>query len=90
MTPELREQLRLSVLRLVEAAGHVGLRASSLRIHLAAAGFEQLPTGELGNEVAYLHDKGLLAPVEKEISPEVARLRITASGRDFLAKEGLA
>jgi hypothetical protein len=90
MTAELREQLRLRILQLLEASGAVGLKVTTLRIHVAAAGFDSLQPGDLGNEVAYLKDKGFVMTTSKLVSPELERMRITAEGRDFLATEGLA
>lgn len=40
-------------------------------------------------ELSYLTDKGLIVADEKRISPEVRRWRLSASGWDFLAEEGL-
>lgn len=89
MIPELREQFRLALLSVLDAAASVGLRESSLCLHMKAAGFE--PTlVELRTELTYLDDKKFVAELSKQISPELRRWRITATGRDFLATEGLA
>jgi predicted transcriptional regulator len=42
---------------------------------------------QVRREMEYLAEKGLLASVEKEVSPENSAWRITAKGRDFLAMQ---
>lgn len=89
MSPALREQFRLKLLQLVEATGAVGMRVPAIDTHLAAHGYDHTEA-QLVAEIAYLADKGLLAQVDKILSPELKRWRITAAGRDFLAEQGLA
>jgi hypothetical protein len=88
MTPALREQFRLKLLQLVDTAGAVGMRAAAIDTHLAAHGYEHSEY-EMKAEIAYLTDKGLVAQVDKVLSPENKRWRVTAAGRDFLAEQGL-
>jgi hypothetical protein len=89
MTPAIREQFRLKLLQLVDTAGSVGMRVPAIDTHLAAHGYDHTE-GELVAEIAYLADKVLLVQVDKILSPELKRWRITAAGRDFLAEQGLA
>lgn len=83
--PEEREQARLSLLRYLAAnRTPYGLPARALRQYLAAEG-TRMEVPEVEQELQYLVDKGLAAPVEKRLSPEVAVYRVTAAGRDLLA-----
>jgi hypothetical protein len=86
LTSTQREQIRLSVLRYCEAADQFGLAGSLLLQFVRSEGFRRLNREHLETELIYLGDKGLLARVPKEISPENSLWRITAAGRDFLAK----
>jgi FlaG/FlaF family flagellin (archaellin) len=83
ITPEQRQQARLSILRLTTNA----LSASILRAYLRSEGFV-LDKSDVELEILYLMDKGFLAKVNKEISPEIPNFRVTASGRDYLATNG--
>ena len=88
MNPEPRELFRLALLRLLDAnPTRYGLGAAALA-HLAATYGFAFPTAEqVCREAQYLADKGLLAPLDKTISPENRLWRITAAGRDFLAQQ---
>ena len=81
-----REQIRLSVLRYCDAADQYGLGVNLLLQFIRSEGFRRLGRSQLESELAYLQDKRFLAVVPREISPENAAWRITAEGRDFLAK----
>lgn len=85
LTPQQREQIRLSVLRYGEAADQYGLAESLLLQFVRSEGHRRLSREQLEAELIYLRDKGLITLVPKEISPENAAWRITAAGRDFLA-----
>lgn len=80
LTPELREQVRLSILRYCLRPTRTGLIRASLAGEGFALGREQLDT-----ELDYLADKGLLKPNDKRISPENRIFRTTAEGMDYLA-----
>jgi hypothetical protein len=88
LTPESREQVRLSLLRYGLGSITVGLA----RQYLASEGFRGLGREEVQAEIDYLADaaKGLLAREDKPVSPEVPRYRTTAAGRDYLAEQGIA
>jgi hypothetical protein len=86
LTSSQREQIRLSVLRYCDAADQFGLAAPLLLQFVRSEGHRQLNRQQLETEIGYLCDKGFLTPVPKEISPENSLWRITAAGRDFLAK----
>lgn len=86
MNAQQRQLLRITLLLVARSAplgvtmdfAPVALRSRSIRVE----------RDELEDEIAYLVDKGLLAPVPKKVSPELKAWRITADGRDFLAEEG--
>jgi hypothetical protein len=88
VTPEQREQIRLSLLRYGLGSFTVGLA----RQYLASEGFRGLSKEEVQAEINYLCDpaKGLLRANSKLISPEVATYSTTATGSDFLAQNGIA
>lgn len=91
MSPEQREQLRMSLLRAlgVNPTGY-GTPVSFLRALAAAEGRPHLSTGDVEAELLYLADAGLVALVCKQISPENAAWRVTKAGRDWLAERGIA
>lgn len=87
MNPEQREQLRLSLLRFLDAnPTPYGLTSSVLTQMARSEGRPGLEFGAVVNELAYLQDKGLVAPAVKSISPDVSAWRITANGRDEYAR----
>ncbi len=85
MTPQQREQTRLSLLRYCDAAEQFGLATPLLLQFLRNEGLRSLTVAGLRAELQYLADKDLLAAIPKTISPENEAWRITAEGRDFLA-----
>lgn len=89
LTPEMREQLRMTLLRELRAnPTHFGLAARLiLTLARASAGLPNLTVADVEAELSYLQDKGLAEPVEKLVSPELRAWRITAAGRDFLAEQ---
>jgi len=80
LPPELREQVRLSLLRY----GLRRTRTGMFRAQLNAEGFK-LSADDVELELAYLADKGLVSVENKMVSPENAFWRTTAAGRDYLA-----
>jgi len=85
MIPEQRELFRIAILRVLAAnLTRFGLNETAISMHVFRFGF-QPERIETVAELDYLHDKGLVAPVEKTISPENRTWRITAAGRDHLA-----
>lgn len=87
MTPEQREQARLSLLRYAAWGTGWGIGIRLARASLAGEGLP-LTTDEVAAEIQYLEDKGLLEPVKKLVSPENTRWRRTAAGTDYLAQQG--
>lgn len=87
LSPEQREQVRLSILRYCESADQYGLAATLLLQFLRSEGFRALSADRLRVELLYLADKSFLVLVAKPISPENQAWRITANGRDFLAAQ---
>ena len=84
LTPEQREQVRLSILRLCLSRMRIGLLTSYLR----SEGFRKITAEEVELEIQYLEDKKLLTAEGRTISPENKEYRTTADGRDFLATQG--
>ena len=89
MTPQQRELLRNHLLLALEASGPYSPTLPVLRVNLRVAGHPHVTDEEIAAELAYLRDKGMAAPETKAVSPENARWRITAAGRDHLATEDL-
>jgi len=90
MTPEQREQLRLSILRVLAAnVTPYGTPLTFLRSLLIAEGRPWLTRQDVEAEMLYLRDAGLVATVDKPVSPENTAWRVTKEGRDFLALRGL-
>lgn len=81
-----RELIRISLLRYLARAAEHGLGQTVLWTFLRAEGFRELLRPDVGAELQYLMDKGLVSSMAKDISPELAHWRITATGRDWLAK----
>jgi hypothetical protein len=85
-----REQVRMSTLRYCRQADGFGLSAALLLASLRAEGLRSLGKEEMDAQLRYLVDKGLIAAVDKKISPENASYRITAEGEDFFAQQNPA
>lgn len=87
MNPTDREQIRLSLLRYLDAAAgrRFGLTDAVLLQHIRSEGF---PAGdaELDAEIDYLAGKGLIETAAKTISPENRAWKITSAGRDLYAQ----
>jgi hypothetical protein len=85
LTPNQREQLRISILRLCLDPMRPGL----LLAYLRAEGFTRLEAEQLEREIIYLADKQLLTSANGPVSPELKHWRTTATGRDTLAQQGM-
>lgn len=89
MTPEQREQIRLSLLRYLDAqaegAPGRGVTAAVLRQHLVSEGFPVSEATVLA-ELHYLRGKALVETVKKALSPENPLWIITSQGRDEYAQ----
>lgn len=86
MDADIREQVRISMLRYLARAAEHGLGQTVLWTFLRTEGFSNVSRPDVGAELQYLMDKGLVASLAKDISPELAHWRITAAGRDWLAR----
>jgi len=86
MTAEARRNFRIAIL-LGARRAPLGATVELARLCARTLGMT-VGEQEARDEIAYLADKGLLAPVDQTISPELAAWRITAGGRDWLATEG--
>jgi hypothetical protein len=87
MNPWQVEQIRLSLLRYLAEAAPYSMGEPLLEQCLKGEGWFEV-SSVLTRELDYLHDKGLIAPAPKLISPENPAWRITAAGRDLVAKAG--
>jgi hypothetical protein len=86
MPSEQRELFRKALLNVLDTnASRFGLSVGGLITFLEIYGFRNAPGSDVAAELQYLCDKGLVAPIGKQISPENVSWRITAEGRDFLA-----
>ncbi|MFO1461253.1 MAG: hypothetical protein U1G08_17855 [Verrucomicrobiota bacterium] len=87
MNSDDREQLRLSLLRFLDANATGRFLGTGLLHQMAKAeGRGDLTGAEVEGELRYLLDKGFVEMVAKQISPENKTWRITASGRDAFAQ----
>lgn len=89
MNANTRELFRQNLIAQLAAAGAVGLKPAMLKIGAKVGGFEPADK-ELDDALDYLAGKGLAAPVDKTISPENKRWKISSAGYDYAAQEGLA
>lgn len=85
-TAQQREQLRLSLLRFLDATPQRSTSLALLTQFCRSEGRPELTTAEVEAELIYLHDKFLVEPATKLISPEQHAWRITAKGRDAYAE----
>jgi hypothetical protein len=89
MNSQTLELFRLALLRVLEANNtRFGLALGAVSLHMGAYGFKAPGTADIGAELLYLHDKGMVEPTTKALSPENKCWRITAAGRDYLAENG--
>ena len=90
MTPQEREALRLTLLRLLNSnRTDYGMAKTLLLAVAKPQGFSGLTRDMVGDELEYLEQKGFVVRVPKPISPELTTWKISAAGRDFLAERGL-
>jgi hypothetical protein len=87
--PATRELVRISLLRYAAAGGPRGVTSSLLMQYVRVEFRKEFSADDLQAEIQYLVDKDMLAPVGKTLSPELTIWRVTATGRDYLAQEGL-
>ena len=81
-----REQLRLSLLRFLDATPQHSTSLVLLYQFVRAEGRAWLTVEATGAELLYLADKGLVRKAEKVLSPENTEWVITAAGRDLYAQ----
>jgi hypothetical protein len=86
MNAEQKEQLRLSLLRFLEAnPARFGLDTSLLWQMARNEGRPALERAEVENQLTYLAGKKLVDEVSKGVSPENRAWRISSEGSDFVA-----
>lgn len=83
-----RELFRQNLLVQLDQVAPAHLRIATLRVGAMAGGFD-VDDKAVDAELAYLADKGFTAAANKALSPENKHWRITASGRDYVAEQGL-
>jgi hypothetical protein len=83
-----REQLRLSILRHLDAQAEASGRGMGERLlfeFIRAEGISDLSIENVQADLRYLEGKGLVSVDGKLISPEIRTWRITSAGRDEYA-----
>lgn len=88
MKAELREEFRERLLALLATKNVVGMKLAALQVHLRVTGFDVEDRVVL-EELDYLVGKGLAETIDKKISPENPRWKLTAEGRDYVAARAL-
>lgn len=84
------ERFRICLLQqLREVGSDRDLPLGTIVLGAKLAAFASANDDTVRGELVYLLDKGLVTRVEKQLSPENKRWRISAAGRDFLAEQGL-
>jgi hypothetical protein len=89
MTTTERELFRNTLLIQLEFASKMGLPIATLVNGAKIAGFP-IDSKDAEKELDYLVDKTFAEETTRAVSPENKRWRITASGRDYLATQGLS
>jgi hypothetical protein len=85
------ELVRVSIMMVLAANNSKFGMGLDLICHLGMVyGLANVSKSAVEEELRYLIDKGLVAHVEKVVSPENAKYRITAEGRDWYAQQGYA
>lgn len=86
MNADQREQLRLSLLRFLDANAGRSTALALLHQYAKNEGRPGLTREEVKAELFYLSDKGLAVKADKILSPENPAFDITAKGRDTYAE----
>lgn len=86
LTPALREQYRISLLRYLATTHPRPLTEGVLLQFLRTEWSQPVDQETLAGLLSYLADKGLIVDGQKFISPEVKAWRITAAGMDEFAR----
>lgn len=90
MNAQTRELFRQALLVALAGAAPYSVPTGLMKVHAISGGFGKVEDRELELELDYLREKGLAIVDDKLISPENKRWKITATGRDYLAQQGLA
>lgn len=90
MNADTRELFRQNLVAQLAAAGAVGMKPAQLKLGLKVGGFDAVADKDLDDALDYIAGKGLVQVIDKMISPELKRWKITSAGYDYAAKEGLA
>lgn len=85
------ELVRVSIMMVLAANNSKFGMGLDLICHLGMVyGLANVGKSAVEEELRYLIDKGLVVGVDKIVSPENGKYRITAEGRDWYAQQGLA
>lgn len=88
MTAEDIELLQEKIVRLCHAAGRLGLPEDRIKRGLIQNGYG-VDDGTLDRNLKYLKSKGWIEEVEKELRPDLRRWQTTATGDEYLMRQGL-
>lgn len=81
------ENLRRAILNVLDAnKTRFGLGLDGVTLFVSNFGFQSIESKTVEPEIQYLAEKGLVGEIDKTVSPENRRWRITAAGRDFIAQ----
>jgi hypothetical protein len=89
MNAETLKLFRINLLLQMRAAGNLGLTINELVVGAKTQGHADTTGDSVASELQYLIDKKQVEHVPQEISPEVQSFRINATGRDWLASQGM-
>lgn len=89
MTPEDREYLRDSILKILRAAGMNAVPVERIRYMLERRAF-RLTDEEIHSELVYMIDKDLAKKDLARLAPGAVSYRLTAAGRDYLEEKELS
>lgn len=89
MTPHEKEELQEKILSLCNAVSRLGIQEAKLQRDCQRYGWPALTLPELQAEIHHLEKAGMITPVAKELRPDLRRWVSTASGDQWLMKQGL-
>lgn len=81
--------LRHAILTQLHAAQPASLATDTIAQGVRLAGHDTT-SATLQNELLYLEDRTLITTAPHPLDPSLPRYRLTATGRDYLATQGLA
>lgn len=88
-TPEIRQNVRISILRVLKAAGPMGFAHPNIHTGLAANGIGDWTADELKAELKLMQSMDLVAQEKNKFLGELGRWTLAEDGRVALAEIGL-